>query len=765
MTSNSIVSISVVIELIILGAVGYAATAFIRHKRLAYESVRTGFRSILFGLGLIGLFFAARIATHLLALAGSTEAAVPFEFKLPLDVAWFVLLFGIGAICLGVTRFLAAISDLHDGLYARETTLKQELAERKHIHDSLVEQDNLLNSIIDNLPVALLIKDPERKAERANPTFLQWYGFDENSLRTIDLRAKTAFHRENDHLVMMEHDEVVLRTGENRTRQVERMFKDGEVHTIRITKFPVYNSAGKIAKIGSIAIDLTDLISAESALAESEQRYRNAFEFAPYPMYIHNGHKLLAANLETAKTYGFESPEAMIGYLVIDLIHPDDRAKFEARLTKIRDGIALPFVVDRRVRRDGSTIYVEQSGTPIPWRGGTAILGFNRDISRERENEARLRQAQKMEAIGQLTAGIAHDFNNMLSVIIGNCEILEDRLGPEDQQTAAIAKSAENGARLTQRLLAFSRKQVLQPVSVDAQALVRGMNGLLSRTLSSSFTLDIQADADLWRCNVDVAQLESALVNLVNNARDAMPDGGELTISLSNAELDADFAGETAGVVQGQYVMIAVTDRGVGIAPEDLPHVFEPFFTTKDMGVGSGLGLSMIYGFVKQSGGRISIDSKLGHGTTVQLYLPRAEATVVDEAPQKTPNAPIGDGEKILIVEDDNDIRNLVATMLSSLGYAIAQASCSDEALKLLEGPGVDLVLTDIVLSTGLNGRELAQEIQRRSGPTRILYMSGYSENSGPNDALPALESQLLRKPFRKDALARAVRQALDGTA
>lgn len=765
MISDSIASNTVIIELMILAAVVYAAAAFFRHRRLAYESARAGFWLILFGLGLIGLFFAVKLSTDVLALAGITTVSKSFDGILHAEITWLVRLFGIGAICFGVTSILRDFTALHHGLVARENALTLELAERECIHNTLTEQGNLLNSIIDNLPVALLIQDRDLKAERANPTFLNWYGLDAESLATIDLKQTSSFHQENDHQAMVNHGLDVFQTGEHKTRQVQRKFKNGDLHTISITKFPVYDIAGQITKVGSVSVDLTNLIQAESALEESQQRYRNVFEFAPYPIYIHDGRIIFAANPEAAVTYGFESPEAMIGFPIIDLVHPDDRAAFEARVAKLQGGGELPFIEDRRVRRDGSTIQVVQSGTPIPWRGEMAILAINRDVTRERENETRLRQAQKMEAIGQLTAGIAHDFNNMLGVIIGNCEILEDQLGQHDPQLAAISKSAENGARLTQRLLAFSRKQALQPVAVDAHALVQDIKALLSRALSADFEIDIQAERDLWRCNADVDQLENALVNLINNARDAMPNGGKLVIGLANAELKSDFITENLDVRQGQYVMITIMDHGVGIAPENLPHVFEPFFTTKDIGVGSGLGLSMIYGFVKQSGGHISIKSELNHGTTVRLYFPRVEAPLVDETPRETPHLPVGNGETILIVEDDGAVRKLVAAMLTSLGYAIAEASNSDEALERLTTPDVDLVLTDIMLSTGLKGHELAQEIRRRGILIRILYMSGYSENVLADDHSLTEGRQLLRKPFRKSELARAVRQTLEGTA
>ena len=276
-----------------------------------------------------------------------------------------------------------------------------------------------------------------------------------------------------------------------------------------------------------------------------------------------------------------------------------------------------------------------------------------------------------MEVVGQLTAGVAHDFNNMLAVIWGNAELLSDEVGEDDPQLTTLIRATKRAAELTQRLLAFSRKQVLHPQVINVNNLIADITGLLRRTLEEHIEIETVTGAGLWNCEVDPAQLENALVNLAVNARDAMPDGGKLTIETQNSRLDDDYAAAQAEVEPGQYVMLAVSDTGTGMPPEVREHVFEPFFTTKAIGQGSGLGLSMVYGFVKQSGGHVTIYSEEGEGTTVKLYLPCTAETAADERKPVTGEVPVARGETVFVVEDDPDVRTLVVSLLSSLGYQI----------------------------------------------------------------------------------------------
>jgi signal transduction histidine kinase len=381
--------------------------------------------------------------------------------------------------------------------------------------------------------------------------------------------------------------------------------------------------------------------------------------------------------------------------------------------------------------------------------------------------EAQVRQAQKMEAVGQLTGGVAHDFNNILTVITGSIEMLSD--GVKDQPllvqiTSMIGAAATRGADLTQRLLAFARQQPLRPRSTDINALVLDTASLLRPTLGMQIEIESMLAHDAAPALIDSSQLSTAILNLALNARDAMPDGGKLTLETKNVVLDADYANMNSDAEPGNYVMIAVSDTGEGIPGFLLDKVFEPFFTTKGLGKGSGLGLSMVYGFVKQSNGHIKIYSEQGHGTTVKLYLPQASCTPeLDEDAARTESADSWHGdETILIVEDDLLVREYVMTQIERLGYRTLSAGNAAEALEIIDGPEhIDLLFTDVIMPGGMNGRQLATEAVKRRSGLKVLYTSGYTENAIVHHGRLDAGVQLLPKPYLSSDLARGIRTAL----
>jgi two-component system NtrC family sensor kinase len=387
--------------------------------------------------------------------------------------------------------------------------------------------------------------------------------------------------------------------------------------------------------------------------------------------------------------------------------------------------------------------------------------------------EEKLRQAQKMEAVGRLTGGIAHDFNNLLTAIMGNLDLALRRLeGPERVRgwLANCRQASERAATLVQRLLAFSRQHPLQVKSVDINRLVQGMSELLSRSIGETVTVETVLAGGLWNTAVDPNQLENAIVNLAVNARDAMSAGGQLTIETANCHLDEHYA-ETAGeeVAPGQYVMVAVSDSGTGMTREVVSRAFEPFFTTKPAGVGTGLGLSQVYGFVKQSGGHIRIYSEIGQGTTIKLYFPRFTGQV--EAPPWMPREPVlapappaNGNETVLVVEDDEQVNRLAVEALTERGYRVLSASDGASALRMAgDAPHIDLLLTDVVLPGGMDGRQLAEEIRRRRPAVKVLYMTGYTRNAIIHHGRLDPDIDLLTKPFTADALARKIRHVLEG--
>lgn len=424
-----------------------------------------------------------------------------------------------------------------------------------------------------------------------------------------------------------------------------------------------------------------------------------------------------------------------------------------------------------RVRKDGSRFWASVAIHAIRDEQGQ-LLGFakvTRDMTEKRAAEERLRQSQKMEAIGQLTGGVAHDFNNLLTVIRGNMETLQRRLAERGEEhlqrlvnMALLASS--RAAVLTHQLLAFSRRQPLQPKSVSVNTLITGMSEMLHRTLAESISIETVLAAGVWPTFVDANQLENCLLNLAVNARDAMPDGGKLTIEAANVFLDETYAA-AAEVPPGQYVGIFVSDTGVGMSPEVAARAFDPFFTTKEEGQGTGLGLSQVYGFVKQSGGHVKIYSEVGAGTTIKIYLPRLLSS---ESPPEMEQSGVtvtrGNGETVLVVEDESDVRRLSVDTLRELGYRVLDAADAATGLRLLDAHReVRLLFTDVGLPGGINGRQLADEALRRKPGLKVLFTSGYARNAIVHHGRLDPGVQLIMKPFAFSGLAAKIRQVLDG--
>jgi len=415
------------------------------------------------------------------------------------------------------------------------------------------------------------------------------------------------------------------------------------------------------------------------------------------------------------------------------------------------------------IRRGGEEFKVELSVTELKRRDGFVFNGFMRDLTDKIAAEDRIRQAEKMEAVGQLTGGIAHDFNNILTVITGTIEILADAV-KDDPQHAAITRmideAASRGADLTQHLLAFARKQPLEPKETDVNTLIIDTAKLLQRTLGEHVEIESVFEDESCPAIVDPNQLATAILNLALNARDAMPDGGKLIIETGQVVLDENYASTHADVRPGRYAMIAVSDTGTGIPASMLDRVFEPFFTSKGPGKGTGLGLSMVYGFVKQSAGHIMVYSEEGHGTTIKMYLPPAAGTSLTAEPAALGTV-VGGHETILVVEDDMLVRSYVLTQLHSLGYVTLDAGNATEALAIVHaGRPFDLLFTDVIMP-GLNGRQLANEMLKIRPTLKVLFTSGYTENAIIHHGRLDEGVLLLAKPYRKSDMAIMIRKAL----
>ncbi len=512
---------------------------------------------------------------------------------------------------------------------------------------------------------------------------------------------------------------------------------------------------------------------AEHALRVSEVRMRSIIENSPDSIVLKDrAGRFQVANRNFLERYGLTDAQ-VLGKTAYE-IHPKDIADLHAAEERtvmetgaiVRNSRTVPFV-------DGRERDLTITRFPIFDSQGliSGVGSISADVTEQRKAERELREAQKMEAIGQLTGGVAHDFNNLLAVILGNAELVEERLGEGDQSTRAIVRAATRGAELTQRLLAFSRRQPLHNRPVDLNELIEETTELLGRTLGETIEIETRLAQDLWPTVIDSGQVENALLNLAINARDAMPAGGKLRIETVNTTLNADQASRRTEMKPGDYVVLGVEDNGAGIAPQDLSHVFEPFFTTKDVGQGSGLGLSMVYGFARQSGGGVEIESQLGLGTTVRLYLPRGHGTADMGIADLTAQAggelalPQARGETVLVVEDDAEVRTIAEAMLEGLGYNVLTAEDAKAGLAALErAPGVSLLLSDIALPGGVSGPDMADEVRRSRPDLKVLFMSGHGSGAVLHGDRVDRGSELLMKPFHRRHLAQKVRAILDGT-
>ncbi len=544
--------------------------------------------------------------------------------------------------------------------------------------------------------------------------------------------------------------------------------RDGGYLHARVSGLPVFTASGDFAGYRGTGSDVTEQKQAE----ESARRLINAVDAVEEIVLLFDADDRLIFCNEKFRKLNKRVPEASIPGITFEAqirailaqgLAPDAKDREDEWIRERLELHRNPSGPFEQSRQDGIVLLVHEQRLP---GGGTITLAS--DVTERKTVEAQLLQAQKMQAVGQLTGGVAHDFNNLLAIILGNLELLAEQVENNSRVAELAAKAVAatlRGADLTHRLLAFSRTQPLHPSTVDVNQLTQGMQDLLVRSLGEAIEIEFVNGPDLWQCEVDPGQLENVILNLSINARDAMTEGGRLVIETSNADLSDPYAAAIEDVVPGEYVLLAISDTGTGMPPEVISQAFDPFFTTKAVGKGSGLGLSMIYGFVRQSGGHARIYSELDEGTTMKIYLPRSTADIAARPAAST--QVVADtkarGEIIMVVEDDPEVRTVAVAILDELGYEILEADSADAALaQISPSRQIDLFVTDVILPGGMGGRELAGRAGELIPGLKILYISGYAENALMHHDRLDEGVQLLVKPFGRADLALKVREILD---
>lgn len=560
-----------------------------------------------------------------------------------------------------------------------------------------------------------------------------------------------------------------------------RVRKDGSRFWASVVIDAIKDKLGKLIGFAKITRDFTERQEAQAAVLASERRYRQLVEsvidYAIFQLDVEGNIATWNKGAERAKGY---SPDEAIGRHFSMFYTEEDRAAGVPQRALATAAAEGRFETEGwRIRKDGSKFWAMVVIDPIYGEDGklTGFAKVTRDITERQETQRALRTAQeqlmasqKMEAVGQLSGGIAHDFNNLLMIVLGNIESATRQARQFDNSTnlqrslANAMRGAQRAAALTSRLLAFSRRQALDPKPVDPNKFLQGAVDFLQRSLGETIELEAVGGAGIWTIEADPNQLESALVNLAINARDAMPAGGKLTLEAANVFADADYARLNPEAAEGQYVAICVTDTGTGMTKDVVARAFEPFFTTKEAGHGTGLGLSQVYGFVKQSGGHVKIYSELGQGTTIKMYFPRLASRREEAEPIDALAAAEAEGsETVLLVEDDPDLRSYLGDMLRELKYHVIVTANAQAALHVLidDDRRIDLLLTDVVMP-GMNGRELGRRAEALRPGLSVLYMTGYSRNAVVHQGRLDEGVELLQKPVSQSQLAHRIREILD---
>ncbi len=640
-----------------------------------------------------------------------------------------------------------------------------DVTEQKRGEEARGESERRLRLHVQSTPVAIIEYDQKFRVAAWNPAAEAIFGWS----------AEEAIGQHLNFIVpesARPHVDAIFRQlldrKSGRRNVNENVTKDGRIITCDWNNTTLVSSSGQVIGVASMALDITERTRAEEALRESEERFRIMADGSPVILWVTDAR---GGNQFVNRTYReYFGADEVGGDKWQTFLHPDDAAKYaEAFSGAVREH--RPFSTEARVRRkDGEWRWAASHAEPRYSGTGEYLghVGITLDITDQRRLEEQLQQSQKLESVGRLAGGIAHDFNNLLTVILSCTETLKHDMGAglpvEGEMIDEIHSAGKRAAGLTHQLLAFARKQVIAPVSLDLNAVVRGSEKLLRRVLGENVELVTTLQPALWTVRCDPGQIEQVILNLAINARDAMSNGGRLTIETTNAQIDESLVAVHLFMRTGPHVRLTISDSGLGMTPEVKAHLFEPFFTTKPQGKGTGLGLATVYGIVKQSGGYILLQSDAGRGTSVELYFPRTlDPPLSAPAPAPGAAATRRGTETVLVVEDDPQVREVTVRSLRAGGYRVIVASSGREALDIAareEGP-LHLLVTDIIMP-GVSGPEVANELRRHRPELRVLYVSGYPQDTFARGGVLDPEIEFLPKPFTASGLRERVRKALD---
>jgi PAS domain S-box-containing protein len=647
------------------------------------------------------------------------------------------------------------------------------------------QNGGVYEKLISSLPVALHCMDGSGRLMSANRQWCETFGY---ALHEVAGQSFSAFlPPESRTKLVTKIYPRYLATGASSQDELLMVRKDGSLATVLLSMTGYKGDKGRLQRSVCLLEDISERKIAALASNRSDKRFRAAFAASVHAMAVISP----VGQIEFANdafTSFIGRPDVETTTVSFDeLLHKDDRGQFLNGLRQLLSGETGHFQQELRFAGNGDKVVHGATSVALVKNdsGGTEQLVIQIvDVTERKLVNDRLQRAQKMEAVGQLTGGLAHDFNNLLTIIIGNLQLLDGKVTTDEKSAKRLVEAqdaARRGSDLTRQLLAFARKQELEPRDTSVNELVRGMESLVSRAIGENIEIKVETMAGDPRCLIDPSQLESAILNLSINARDAMPNGGKLTVETQAAYLDRFYAEKNPEVVPGHYVLVAVSDSGTGMAPELLEKVFQPFFTTKAAGKGSGLGLSMVYGFIKQSGGHIQVYSEVGHGTSIKMYLPRrmrpgevAMEAEVETAPVAiAPVVAVDTVEvapaaarrpKILVVEDQEAVRAVACGFLEDFGYDVIEAGDGFQALSMLqEHIDVDLMFSDVVMPGGMNGFDLAQAAQSMKPELKVVHTSGYPKGAMVHQDEPRFkEGFIIMKPYRREDLQKIIKDALE---